>query len=1844
MASNASQVPLEEGELLDGNGDSSDWIEIYNPTYTTIYLDGWYLTNDDDNLTMWQFPDGLRIEPGEFLIVFASKKTFELYPDNYPYLDPAGYYHTNFNLDKEGGYLALVTADGTTIAHEYGQEYPQQLTNVSYGLAQYTTTLIPIGANASYHVPTSSDSIIGTAWTGVDYAVSEWEEGPTSLGFGDIGGVTGTILREYWTGIPGMSVSDLTGNSNFPDNPSGSSEPTLFEAPTNWANDYGTRMHGFVYPPTSGDYTFRIASDEKSELWLSTTADPADKTMIAYVPGYTGSREWTKYYEQRSSSITLTAGRKYYIEALQKEGTGNDNLAVTWEGPGISYGNPIDGQYLSPWTGIWVTTDVQNDMKGVNSSLWIRIEFTLEEEYVGVFNSLTLRMQYEDGFVAYLNGEKVASRNAPDTVEWDSRALTDRPDENASVIENINLNSFLGILKAGKNVLAIHGLNDNKNNGNFLVLPQLIAARNRVVPEYFTKPTPGYFNISGAIGVVSDVWFSTERTFYNGPPDWHIPLTLSTATSGAEIRYTDDGSLPTITHGLTYDPLTDPPIEIDKTTVIRAVAVKPGWLDSKVETHTYIFLDDVIQQPLRPEGFPSSGWGHSGPDYEMDPEVVTAHGTSIKEDLKAIPTLSLAMDVNDWFGPDGQGIYPQGELSERAVSAELILADGSKGFQIDCAVMIVGGSSVYRWKMDKLSMRLKFQAEYGPTELRYPVFGEEATDEFDTLVLDARMNNSWGYGGGVMLPYNSRPWISGYPSQRDVAQYTRDQFVSDIQNATGSHGTHGRHVHLYLNGLYWGLYWLHERPDEHFAASYFGGDDDDYDVLKHDWSTVINGSSANYIQMFSIANSGLYSDSQYLLIQQYLDIPDLIDYMITNFYVGNTDWAHHNWYATRSRTDPDGRWRYHSWDAEHVMEALYEDVTGKNDSYAPTQLHRQLSQNDEYRLLFADHVQKHLFNDGVLTNKGAIALYNVRLNDVDRAVVGESARWGDNQIDKYAYIRYTRDPHFILERDWLLNTYLPQRRNILLGQLKNRNLYPFDVEAPVFYINDEYEHGGEVSSGDYLTIDNPNTPGTIYYTLDGSDPRQRLSGNPIGIKYTHQIALTRSTHVKARVLNGTTWSALNEAVFAIGPVAENLRITEIMYHPRYTGNIQDPNEEYIELKNIGKSTLNINLVRFTEGIDFTFPNMDLDPNEHVVVVKNRTVFEDRYGTSVNIAGQYSGSLANDGEQIKLVDAIGRTILDFEYKDGWRSITDGDGFSLTMIEPGDAAIFGPEEGLVAHWKLDDGAGGTAIDSIGTNDGTLVGDPVWTTGRFDGALSFDGDGDYISLSPVAVLTGDTLTVQAWIRLSESAGTTSPILTQHRISMTNDGYYFSVFSNQPTFYLRDGFSTAQATSPEPIAAEQWIHVAGTNDGSTLKLYVNGRLKASASSSGLTGTSYDAYIGRDISSSDYYTGLIDDVRIYDRAVTEDEFQGISDPMGRWSQKESWRASVYRNGTPGWDDGGILPNPGAVVINEVMAHSNEGPDWIELYNTTGESINIGGWFLSDNDRDEPNLMKYRIADGTRINGDDYLVFYQDTDFNDLSDPGCLVPFGLSENGEEACLSSRLDPNGMLTGYREVEDFGASVTNVSLGRYFKSSTGNYNFVALDYNTPDSNNAYPRVGPVVINEIMYNPPTGNQNEEYIELHNITALPYTLYRLDKFLPWKFTDGIDYTFSVSPLVTIPAYGYLMIVKDEASFIARYGSMPYNVRVLEGYSGWLSNSGERLQIGMPGDVDEFGTRYYIRIDRVTYSDGSHPEDCPGGVDYWPFMADGFGYSLSRRVPDAYGNDVANWKAAPPSPGAANP
>ncbi len=159
------------------------------------------------------------------------------------------------------------------------------------------------------------------------------------------------LLREYWSGISGTSVTNLTGDANFPNSPTSRNIITVFEGPINTADNYGTRIRGYVVPPTTGSYTFWISSDDNSELWLSTNSDPANKTLIASVTGYTNSREWTKFSSQQSSARTLTAGQRYYVEVLHKEGTGGDNIAVGWQGPGITGDaeRPIPASRLVPY-------------------------------------------------------------------------------------------------------------------------------------------------------------------------------------------------------------------------------------------------------------------------------------------------------------------------------------------------------------------------------------------------------------------------------------------------------------------------------------------------------------------------------------------------------------------------------------------------------------------------------------------------------------------------------------------------------------------------------------------------------------------------------------------------------------------------------------------------------------------------------------------------------------------------------------------------------------------------------------------------------------------------------------------------------------------------------------------------------------------------------------------------------------------------------------------------------------------------------------------------------------------------------------------------------------------------------------------------------------------------------------------------------------------------------------------------------------------------------------------------------------------------------------------------------
>ncbi|WP_193211334.1 lamin tail domain-containing protein [Luteolibacter marinus] len=316
------------------------------------------------------------------------------------------------------------------------------------------------------------------------------------------------------------------------------------------------------------------------------------------------------------------------------------------------------------------------------------------------------------------------------------------------------------------------------------------------------------------------------------------------------------------------------------------------------------------------------------------------------------------------------------------------------------------------------------------------------------------------------------------------------------------------------------------------------------------------------------------------------------------------------------------------------------------------------------------------------------------------------------------------------------------------------------------------------------------------------------------------------------------------------------------------------------------------------------------------------------------------------------------------------------------------------------------------------------------------------------------------------------------------------------------------------------------------------------------------------------------------------------------------------------------------VVIEEVLANSGEDPDWIELHNRSGSPIDIGGWFLSDSGS---NLTKYRIPAGTVIGAGGYLVFYEDTAFGAASiDPGRITPFAISDTGETLYLSSAVGDE--LTDYQSKEDFGASLAGESLGNHYKPSSQSWNFVALVAPTPGAPNSGPRIGPVVISEIQYDP-AGDADSEYFELTNVSGQSVTLYDADKGAAWRITDGIEYEFPAAvPLVMAPGER-IVFTRNLVEFNAAF-SVPPGTRVFEWISGKLSNDGERLQLARPAGLDGSNVRQYARVDRVNYEPASP----------WPAAAAGTGPSLTKVSVADFGNDYANWIAATPNPGAGAP
>ena len=831
--------------LVDEDGAPSDWIELYNDGASPVNLNGWRLTDTFGDLAKWTFP-AVTLDPRGFMIVFASSKNRT---------NPAGALHTNFKLGTSGGYLALVRGNGS-IATEFNP-YPAQYDDKPYGFGHSvtTTTLMAPGAALKYLVPTSAVPSNPT-WTARTFNDASWTNGTNGVGFEAT--VTGWAFKTYFSNA---SIPDLTQAEavivtpalqtsvqqvnwpviNFNNSFSAGNfiPPTRPENPPAWLAGgdldlYVVEGTGTITVPTAGAWTFCMSSDDGCSLQIRPFG--GSYTTVASFTGLRGMGVSVGTY-------TFSTAGQYEIRAVMFENGGGSGCEVSarpgsvgvWDSTFQLIGDTANGGLAiqSPpigaggaGYGLYTGSNVKAAMYDAapqKSSCYVRYSFTNS----GGLTSLSLPVRYDDGIAVYLNGLLVATRNAPGTLTNTSVATADHITFLARQQETIDLTPYLSSLVAGTNVVAIHGLNQAANNGDFLVEAELYqyVATTGGTPNYFTSATPGAYNTAAIYNKVAPVVATVPRGFYSAAQS----VVLTTGTAGATIRYTFDGSTPSGAAGssATYSG----PISINSTRTLRYAAFKAGSDASDVVTQTYIFTSDVItQQPTgtppviaNPTGAANATTAWPGAfdsatgkyqvngqelDFGMDPDVVNnaTYSGTIQNDLKSLPTFSIVTDLPNLFDT-ATGIYvnPSGDTAvwERPASLELINPDGTVGFQANCGLRLRGGFSRSA-SNPKHAFRIFFRDSYGPAKLTYKLFGSDptGTDTFNKFDIRCAQNYSWSFqgdGGGHFLG---------------------DTIARDQQLAMGMASSHGNFYHLYVNGQYWGLYNIDERPEANFGESY----------------------------------------------------------------------------------------------------------------------------------------------------------------------------------------------------------------------------------------------------------------------------------------------------------------------------------------------------------------------------------------------------------------------------------------------------------------------------------------------------------------------------------------------------------------------------------------------------------------------------------------------------------------------------------------------------------------------------------------------------------------------------------------------------------------------------------------------------------------------------------------------------------------------------------------------------------------------------------------------------------------------------------------------------------------
>ena len=356
---------------------------------------------------------------------------------------------------------------------------------------------------------------------------------------------------------------------------------------------------------------------------------------------------------------------------------------------------------------------------------------------------MKLRIRYDDGFIAHLNGMEIARRNAPPAAGWNSAAVTERPGGAALVAEEIDVSSFASLLRAGANVLAVQGLNFSAADPECLSSPELFAGTS-LPTRIFPSPTPGAANEARVGGFVGDTHFSVRRGFHDAP----FSVTISCATPGATIAFTTDGSRPSAAHG-THG--ASPGCRADNhDDAVAGDGVSAGVRPRSLERR---YADFPVCRSCGRTATPASRAGDASPAAHppilrwtrasrapIRPRIRAARFAAVDSDARAD-----APDRGYLWGSAASTSTPPvaAEAYERAASAEWLDPSGSEGFHVNCGLRIHGNISRDKGFTPKHSFKMFFRSDYGETKLQHAIFPASPVESFDELILRAGSTDTW---------------------------------------------------------------------------------------------------------------------------------------------------------------------------------------------------------------------------------------------------------------------------------------------------------------------------------------------------------------------------------------------------------------------------------------------------------------------------------------------------------------------------------------------------------------------------------------------------------------------------------------------------------------------------------------------------------------------------------------------------------------------------------------------------------------------------------------------------------------------------------------------------------------------------------------------------------------------------------------------------------------------------------------------------------------------------------------------------------------------------------------------